>query len=155
MKKLSKDDINDFLTKENRGIFLVGEYTDSKTKTTFQCLEGHTWDVIPDNVKRGSGCPHCADYGFNPSKSAVVYGFTRDNYLKVGITNNLEQRLWQHRKYGEINLVYERHYPVGQDAQIFERNFKQTHGGNYVTKEVCPDGHTETFPLHLLEELIR
>ena len=27
--------------------------------------------------------------------------------------------------------------------------------GEYVTKEQCPHGYTETLPIHLLEELIK
>lgn len=44
----------------SRNIELVGEYTNAKTKTTFidhTC--GHTWEVAPDGVMQGTGCPHC------------------------------------------------------------------------------------------------
>jgi hypothetical protein len=34
------------------------------------------------------------------------------------------------------------------------RNIKQKYGGNFATKEQCPDGYTETLPISLLEELI-
>jgi hypothetical protein len=151
--KPSTEEFKEWLLKDGRGIILLEEYIGSASKTLFQCEKGHQWHALPAFIKRGHGCPKCAKHGFNPSMPAVVYGWTRDNYLKVGITNDLVRRLAEHRLHGELTLVYERHYPIGHDALDFERRFKQTHGGNYVSREECPDGWTETFPLSLLSAL--
>jgi hypothetical protein len=155
-KRLSKDIVNERLLSGGSGIVLIGDYTNNYTKTMFSGECGHIWSATTNNVLRGKGqCPICYPSGFKADQAATVYAFTRDGYLKVGITNNLKQRLRQHRKHGKLNLVYERHYPIGRDAQIFEREFKQQHGGSFVTKEECPDGYTETFPLHILEVLLK
>jgi hypothetical protein len=148
------EEFRQWLSDGGSGITLIGEYINSQTKTLFACSHGHQWHTSPDKIKSGRGCPTCSTSGFDPDKAAVVYGWTRNNYLKVGITNDLERRLSEHRKHGEINMVYERHYSVGRDARDWERAFKQKHGGSYVTKAECPDGYTETFSLHLLEKLI-
>ena len=55
---LTKDIVNERIA--DRGIKLIGEYKSSRTKTTFQCKDGHTWDAVPKDIMNGSGCPHCA-----------------------------------------------------------------------------------------------
>lgn len=149
------EEFSEWLIMDGRGITLLGDYVTSKTKTKFLCAHGHDWMTMPSNIKNGSGCPYCASYGFSPDKPAWVYGFTRNNYLKVGITNDLSRRISEHLKHGEISMIYEKYYPVGKHAADFERSFKMTHRGHHVTKEECPDGYTETFPLHLVEELVQ
>lgn len=42
-----------------RGITLLGEYIDNRTKTLFQCGAGHTWETVPAVIFRGGGCPKC------------------------------------------------------------------------------------------------
>jgi hypothetical protein len=149
--RLTKEIVNERI--KPRGITMTGEYLSALTKAEFQCEEGHLWITSPSRVMAGRGCPACADYGFNPDKPAWEYGFTRDGYLKYGITNNLTRRLNEHRKYGEINLVHERYHERGQNALDWERHIKRTHGGRYATKEQCPDGWTETLCISKLNEL--
>lgn len=139
----------------HRGIWQISEYKNAKTKAVFECSIGHRWEATPDNIIRGKGCPTCADYGFNPSSPAWEYAFTRDGYLKYGITNDLTRRLNEHRRHGEFTLVHERCHEVGQLALDWENNIKRTHGGRFATKEQCPDGYTETLPVALLEEVKR
>jgi len=150
--RLTKEIVNERI--KPRGLTMTGEYLSALTKAEFQCEEGHLWITTPNSVMAGRGCPVCADYGFNPDKPAWEYGFTRDGYLKYGITNDLTRRLNEHRKYGEINLVHERYHERGQNALDWERCIKQTHGGRYATKEQCPDGWTQTLPISLLESVI-
>ena len=64
----------------SRNIELIGEYTNAKTKTTFidhSC--GHTWEVAPDGVMQGTGCPHCKN-------RKLVYGIG-DNDLRTTSTD--------------------------------------------------------------------
>lgn len=35
------------------------DYLNCKTKLTWQCLEGHTWTAVWNNIKNGNWCPHC------------------------------------------------------------------------------------------------
>jgi len=154
-KNTRKDQINSFLKRENVGISIIGNFTDVLSKTLFECVQGHNWEALPSNIIRGTGCPHCAEYGFNPNKPAWEYGFTRDGYLKYGITNDLIGRLDKHRRYGEIVLVHERYHEIGQMALDWENYIKRTYGGRYATKEQCPDGYTETLHIDLLESIRR
>ena len=152
--KKSKDIINDLV--KPKGFKMISGYVSMNDKAEFMCVHGHKWHSTPTHIiNNGSGCPTCSYYGFNPDKPAWEYGFTRDGYLKYGITNDLVRRLNEHRKYGEINLVHERYHERGQNALDWERHIKTTHGGRYATKEQCPDGYTETLPIHLLEYLIK
>lgn len=152
--RLLKSDIESWLLEDGRGIKLVGDYVNSRTKTTFECTHGHQWDAVPNSIKSGSGCSVCSPSGFNPNKPAWTYIFTRGSYLKYGITGNLNSRMTQHRRHGELELVYTKHHENGQDALDWENQIKQTHGGKYVTDALCPDGHTETLPMTHLQLLL-
>ena len=54
---LTKEIVNERIAE--RGIKLIGEYENARTKTTFQCAEGHTWGSRPNDILNGNGCPHC------------------------------------------------------------------------------------------------
>lgn len=45
----------------DRGIVLLDEYINNRTKRRFQCEEGHIWETAPANVLAGRGCNVCAD----------------------------------------------------------------------------------------------
>ena len=55
--------IDDFIeiAKNKGGQCLSQTYTNSQTKLTFQCSNGHTWNAIPNAIKRGQWCKKCAD----------------------------------------------------------------------------------------------
>ena len=151
-RELTKDQLN--LDIAHRGIQMIGEYTNAKTKSEFSCQCGHTWHATSDNISKGRGCPACAAYGFNPNKPGWEYAFTRDGYIKYGITNDLVRRLSEHRRHGEFVLIHERYHKVGQDARDWESLVKKYHGGKYATKEQCPDGYTETLCLSKLNAIV-
>ncbi|WP_435343415.1 zinc-ribbon domain-containing protein [Enterobacter roggenkampii] len=44
----------------DRGLTLLRGYVNTTEKAVFGCEHGHEWLAKPDNVIRGSGCPHCA-----------------------------------------------------------------------------------------------
>jgi hypothetical protein len=150
---LSKDRVNVKLF--DKGITLVGEYKDTKTKTTFQCSYGHKWEAKPNTVMSISGCPECSSCGgFKPDLPGWEYILDFGHFLKFGVTNNLTRRLGDHKKNGEYKVVHERYHEIGQFALDWENDIKRTHGGRYVTKEQCPDGYTETLPLEKLSVLL-
>lgn len=152
----SKEEFGKYLSTTDRKILLVGEYTKSWNKSLFRCeVCEYKWEAKPNNIKNGKGCPKCAKYGFNPDKSAWSYIFERDGYIKYGITNNLEQRLGQHRRHGTILLHYSEYHDNGINAKEWESNIKRTLGGNFVSKEHCPDGWTETLSIEHLESITR
>lgn len=56
-RRQSKETINAEL--EGRGLRMIGDYKGQRTKTLFECDNGHQWEVVPMNIRRGTGCPHC------------------------------------------------------------------------------------------------
>ena len=44
---------------------LSKEYVDTQTKLKWQCKNGHVWEAVPANIRRGYGCPKC--WGKNPT----------------------------------------------------------------------------------------
>ena len=50
------------LRSDGRGFVALETYSNSQTPTLHQCLKGHVWRAIPNNIIRGSGCPYCAGY---------------------------------------------------------------------------------------------
>ena len=151
---LTKDIVNERL--KDRGIVLLGEYVNNSTKSTFQCEYGHEWDTTPNHVMRGNGCPHCAEYGYNPSKSGYGYILNFSNrFIKYGISNVIEGRLRQHKRNGEYNIHYTRLFEDGFKAQEWERAVKKIFGGKYVDSSLCPDGWTETLEPRWLDEVTK
>ena len=48
------------LAKSKGGKCLSDEFHGVEKKLKWMCEKGHTWEAIPNNVKRGSWCPTCA-----------------------------------------------------------------------------------------------
>jgi hypothetical protein len=151
-KSLSSGDV--FSRLLNRGISSSSEYTNKNSRGIFECLSGHSWESSFGNILSGRGCPICAYHGFNPSKPSWVYILKFDTYIKYGITNNLNQRINQHKRNGDCILSHSCYFENGSTAVDLEKNIKLNFGGRYVSKEQFPNGWTETLPLHLLESLI-
>jgi hypothetical protein len=155
--KHTHTEFSDWLNKNCQDITTKDIYKSSHVKMKFECTNGHEWEARPYSIKNGSRCPKCADHtggGFKPNEPAWTYIFIRDNYLKFGVTNDLDRRLRVHKQNGNLLLIFNEYYDNGQFAIDWERNIKQKYGGNFATKEQCPDGYTETLPISLLEELI-
>ncbi|WPJ55386.1 putative endonuclease [Klebsiella phage RCIP0091] len=67
----------------------------STVKSEFKCNEcDNVWQTKLNTVLNGSGCPRCANHGYDTSKPGTLYVFksTENNWLKVGITNKFNQR---------------------------------------------------------------
>lgn len=48
------------LARNKRGKCLSTEYINNKTKMTWQCKRGHTWQAVPSSIKNiGTWCPQC------------------------------------------------------------------------------------------------
>ncbi|ATI99413.1 hypothetical protein [Salmonella phage SP01] len=59
MKKLTAKQINKEL--ESRGFSIVSEWVNIRTPAMFKCLKGHQWKAYLNNIRKGSGCPHCSN----------------------------------------------------------------------------------------------
>ena len=73
----------------------------SAKKVWWQCQvdPNHEWESAISNRHR-SGCPSCAEYGFNPSKESWFYLMARPGEQQIGITNDIITRLQTHERNG-------------------------------------------------------
>ena len=65
------------------------------------CPEGHRWNAaVYNRTSNSTGCPVCAERGFNPDKEAWFYLMARDGEQQIGITNYLDKRMRYHATKG-------------------------------------------------------
>lgn len=107
------------------GLVWLEPVMSSKYLTLARCLScGKEWRTYPDSVSRGSGCPDCAERGFNSSKPAFVYLVIRDDGVaQVGITGQgkpADKRLRVHRSNG-YQLVEKWSFDEGTNAHAVEQ----------------------------------
>lgn len=69
------------------------EYKNSQEKIVIICRRHGAFEQTPGSHLAGSGCPSCAEYGFNTGKDGYVYFLISDRGIKVGITNKPSQRI--------------------------------------------------------------
>tara|TARA_R110000851_G_scaffold20753_3_gene62563 strand:- start:355 stop:1287 length:933 start_codon:yes stop_codon:yes gene_type:complete len=130
-------------------------YVNAKTNINILCKSlGHgVFSQMPDTHIQGSGCPRCNKGATDPNKPHEVYiseWITPDNtyFYKVGITSRgVSERLRKQQNLSgyQGNVVMSRLFVKGQQAIDLERVIKKTIKGSFVSKEILPDGYTETF----------
>jgi len=124
---------------------------------------GNEWVAKPLNrIKGNTGCPDCAETGFDPKLPAFLYllayecsKFTR---YKIGITNQeVEVRKYHlHRdvKFSypdmEIRIIYFEQFKLGSDAQDKERWFMEQNEHRFIPK-LKFDGYTEMYLESIVE----
>lgn len=152
-RRLTKEDIQERI--KDRGIEIIGEYIKTESRTLFRCINNHQWEATATNIMKGRGCPVCAVHGFKPNIPAHVYLLDFGHFIKFGISNTLKVRLRSHIKQnGNYTVIKTKLFENGQDALDWENNIKKKYGGSYVTKDICPQGFTETLPVFFKETLI-
>ena len=61
-RKYTHEEFIDKLHKINSTITVIGQYTSSQTKIECKCdICNHIWNVKPNNLMNGSGCPNCCN----------------------------------------------------------------------------------------------
>lgn len=60
------------LAHERGGECLSVKYLNNKTKLSWKCAEGHEWDAIPSNIKRGHWCQICGNYRQGRQKAKSI-----------------------------------------------------------------------------------
>ena len=74
----------------------VDEYKNASSKANVRCeVDGYEWSAtVSSLVNVGNGCPKCARYGYDKSKTGYLYALRSEcgMYLKVGISNKPSQR---------------------------------------------------------------
>jgi hypothetical protein len=133
------------------GYDVIGEYVNYSSVLKFICSNGHTWNSTVGNTR----CSSCASYGFKVNRPSFGYILKFDSFIKYGISNSIQSRLYRHKLHNpphEVVVIFK--FNDGAKARIWENTIKTTIGGNYVGKDKCPDGWTETLPITLLETVI-
>ncbi len=73
-------------------------------RLAWRCAQGHDWFTDVANRTQGheTGCPSCAEYGYNPAKPGWLYFLTHPDWqmLQVGISNDPDRRLREHARLG-------------------------------------------------------
>ncbi len=74
----------------------------SKKSFLWKCREGHNWKSNVKNRTVGQGCPSCAKTGYDPNADGYLYFLAHADWemSQIGITNDPDRRLSQHRKLG-------------------------------------------------------
>jgi hypothetical protein len=47
------------IARKRHGKCISKKYVNAKTKLKWRCKEGHEWEALPNNIKRGGWCPTC------------------------------------------------------------------------------------------------
>lgn len=87
------------------GISLVGPYRGYTHRTQFRCNRegcGHVWSISPNRLTsaKPTGCPACAEFGFDVNKPAWIYLMSKPGQQQFGITNDLAGRVQTHERDG-------------------------------------------------------
>lgn len=132
------------------------EYTNAKTEIKIGCKQHGNFNQTPDSHLRGSGCPGCAEYGFNTDLPAILYYLKIkhvDSYFfKIGITNNDVTSRFRKGALDKIVDYIEMEFKKGKDALIIEQSILKNHK-NYINtnREILKDGNTEIFTKDILD----
>jgi hypothetical protein len=151
--RLTKNIINERLI--GREIEMIGEYYGAHSKSTFRCKNNHEWSARTNSVvNMNNGCPECASNIFDKNKPTYAYILKFDDFVKYGITNDLDTRLKAHKINGSYELSTSRLFEKGIYAREWEITVKSTLGGNYCSREQFDNGYTETLSLDSLNNVI-
>ena len=106
-------------------------YTVKTVPILHKCKKGHIWKTSPASLLRGSGCPSCAKYGFNPTMPAILYfvSFEANNeiYYKLGITNkSVPQRFAGDWVKFKMKIVWSIDLSTGKEAKELESKLLRT-----------------------------
>ena len=128
----------------------------SHKKMPWKCVKGHKWNasITPrTSLRDKTGCPYCAEFGYNPGKSAWFYLLKRKDEQQFGITNNFSQRMRFHSKFG-WEVIEQTGPHSGQEVLDTETALKQwlkNHVG--VVSGKTENWYTSKMEVHSLAEL--
>jgi len=119
----------------------------SGQKKDWKCKEGHIYDATVANRTNGSGCPTCAEHGFDPEKDAWFYLMERPGEQQLGISNFIENRLKKHELNGWTLIEHTSVPAKGKTVLDTEKAFKK-----WLRKEIgLMEGTTENWSTTKME----
>lgn len=148
-----------------KGWTLLGfktKWKNAHSKLLLECSRGHTWDPSYTGIVHGggTGCPDCNGGGYNRSLPGTFYVYlwthkdTKAQHLKYGISNVPTNRIRNQRranaKYTAKQLCSidftDGNIPANLEKVVDEYK-KASQIPSPVTKEIFPDGFSETLPI--------
>ena len=140
----------------------------SNQRRLWICSFEHQWSVSPSvrTGKFGTGCPSCANSGFDPNLDGYLYFLIHSSWEmnQIGITNYPDQRLGHHKKLG-WEIVELRGPMDGHLSQQWERailRMLKAKGADLSNDKIAGkfDGYSEawsksTFEVSSIKELMR
>lgn len=134
-------------------------YLRVKDKVTIICPEhGPFAQTANDHLSQGSGCPDCAETGFNPKKPGLLYYLAvmtdeGKTLYKIGITNLTVEKRFRLSDLARIRVIKTWRFPIGHDASKLEAEILGRFiGDRYWGPEVLVSaGNTELFIRDVLE----
>jgi hypothetical protein len=77
----------------------------SGRKMQWKCQNGHIWSAAVytrTRKSKPSGCPTCAESGFDPNAEGYFYFLTHQRWemFQIGITNDPDRRIAKHKRSG-------------------------------------------------------
>ncbi len=104
-------DMNDLAS--NRGGCCVSKrYINSRTKLSWMCSNGHTWEATPANIKTGYWCPYCNDLIGETLCRVILEKIFKKNFIKTKPTwlvNSRSNRMELDGFCEELGLAFEHH----------------------------------------------
>lgn len=102
------------------------EYVNNRSKVKIYCPTHGLFSQMPFSHLSGKGCPKCSKTGFNPSLPGYVYFLISKGgeYVKIGITNNLNNRLKRLNRATPFEFELLHYYFIdGESCKLLERYF--------------------------------
>lgn len=131
------------------------QYDGLKKYVDVLCSEHGIFTVLPTNHIHGkaTGCPKCAEYGYNSSKAGHFYIQKLSNNkneivaYKYGITKRLSDRIieQQNTSMYKHEYIYHEYFEDGEIPPKLERIVEENIICSYLSKDELGNGYTETY----------
>lgn len=124
-------------------------YVSSSRKVKIKCKEHGVFDQTPNHHLKGHGCPKCQNHNQN---TLYVLKCINTGLIKVGITNNLKQRISNIG--GNLEHIY---HIVTENPRSLEKQLHKKYKDYNTFNHTVNNGGTEFFQLtdEQLESLIQ
>ena len=129
------------------------DYKTSHEKVEIGCTEhGSFWQLPHNHTTKMTGCPDCAESGFDPSAPGILYYIAvttddGDTRYKIGITNLSVERRFPAADLARIGIVKTWQFLVGRAAANREAEILYQYAGDryYGPDILVGAGNTELF----------
>lgn len=138
-----------------------GQYTYNKStygtyheKTEISCNKHGQFYQTPAHHLGGTGCPSCAQYGFDPLKPAYLYYLKINDgqYYKIGITNRTVEERFNLTDLRKVEVIHKWYFSNGIDARNIEQDILVTYKDyRYSGEPILASGNTEVFISNIYE----